>query len=105
MKERIFHLIGPEAKSLIMGTFHSIFSRILRIEAEKIGYTSSFTIYDSDDSLRQIKAILKEQNLNDKIYKPTIIRNAISMAKSRMVMPKEYIDNAVDDFNLKVAKV
>ena len=105
MKERIFHLIGPEAKSLIMGTFHSIFSRILRIEAEKIGYTSSFTIYDSDDSLRQIKAILKEQNLNDKIYKPTIIRNTISMAKSQMVSPKEYLDHAADDFNLKVAKV
>lgn len=105
MKDRIYKLIGPEAKSLVMGTFHSIFSRILRVEAEKLGYTSSFTIYDSDDSLRLIKALLKENNLNDKIYKPTVIRNAISMAKSRLVTVKEYKEHAADEFNQTVAKL
>ena len=105
MKERIFRLVGAEAKSVVMGTFHSIFSRILRIEAEKIGYTSSYTIYDSDDSQRLIKAILKEQALDDKVYKPRVIQNAISACKNRLISPKEYKDQAVDDFNRKVAKI
>ncbi|MEZ4829493.1 MAG: 3'-5' exonuclease [Bacteroidia bacterium] len=105
MKDRILRLIGPEAKSLVMGTFHSIFSRLLRVEAEKLGYTNSFTIYDSDDSLRQVKAILKERNLNDKIFKPTVIRNAISTAKSRLVTPAEYIEMATDEFNQTVAQI
>ena len=105
MKERIFRLVGAEAKSVVMGTFHSIFSRILRIEAEKIGYTSSFTIYDSDDSQRLVKLILKEKNLDDKVYKPRVIQNGISSAKNKLISPKEYIEHAVDDFNRKVAEV
>ncbi|MDX2249086.1 MAG: 3'-5' exonuclease [Bacteroidia bacterium] len=105
MKDRILRLIGPEAKSVIMGTFHSVFSRLLRVEAERIGYTTSFTVYDSDDSLRQVKAILKEKNLNDKIYKPNVIRNAISTAKSRLVTPAEYIEHATDEFNQTVAQI
>lgn len=105
MKERIFKLIGSEAKSLQMGTFHSIFSRILRIEAERIGYTSSYTINDSDDSLRLIKALLKEKRLDDKIFKPRIVANAISSAKNRILTPIEFKELAVDDFQLKIADI
>lgn len=105
MKERIYRLIGAEAKSIVMGTFHSIFSRILRVEAERLGYTSSFTILDSDDSLKMIKLLLKEKNLDDKVYKPKVVRNGISLAKNRLISPKEYQEQAVDDFNRKVAEI
>lgn len=105
MKDRIFRLIGPEAKSIVMGTFHSIFSRILRVEAERIGYTKSFTIYDSDDSLKMVKTLLKEKRLDDKVYKPKVVRNGISMAKNQMIAPKEYLEHAADDFNTQVAKI
>lgn len=105
MKERIFRLVGPPAKSIVMGTFHSIFSRILRIEAQHIGYTSSYTIYDSDDQQRMIKTLLKERQMDDKVYKPKVLSHAISMAKNRLVSPKEYEEHAVDDFNLKVAQI
>ncbi len=105
MKERLFQLIGAPGKSVMMGTFHSIFSRILRIEAEKIGYTSSYTIYDSDDSLRMIKTLLKEMNLDDKVYKPKVISHGISAAKNGLISPKQYLEFAADDFNQKVAKI
>lgn len=105
MKERIFKLIGPAGKSVVMGTFHSIFSRILRVEAERIGYTRSFTIYDSDDSQKMVKVLLKEKRLDDKVFKPKVIRNAISMAKNQLIPPKEYIEHATDDFNIQVAKI
>jgi len=105
MKERIFRLIGPPAKSIVMGTFHSIFSRILRVEAPHIGYTSSYTIYDSDDSQKTIKALLKEKNLDDKIYKPRVVQGHISLAKNRLTSPKELAEHAVDDFGLKVAEI
>lgn len=105
MKERIFKLIGPAGKSIVMGTFHSIFSRILRVEAERIGYTKSFTIYDSDDSQKMVKMLLKENRLDDKVFKPKVVRNAISMAKNQLIPPKEYIEHATDDFNIQVAKL
>lgn len=105
MKERIFSLVGTPAKSIVMGTFHSIFSRILRVEANKIGYTSSYTIYDADDAQRLVKTILREKNLDDKIYKPKVISNGISNAKNALVSPKEYMEVAADDFNLQVAKI
>ncbi|MEM6800151.1 MAG: UvrD-helicase domain-containing protein [Bacteroidota bacterium] len=105
MKERIYKLIGAEAKSIVMGTFHSIFSRLLRVEAERLGYTRSFTILDADDSLKMIKLLLKEKNLDDKVYKPKVIRNGISLAKNRLISPKEYLEQAVDDFNRKVAEI
>jgi len=105
MKERIFRLIGPEAKSIVMGTFHSIFSRLLRVEAERLGYTRSFTILDADDSLRMIKILLKEKGLDDKVYKPKVIKNGISLAKNSLISPQEYLDQAVDDFNRKVAEI
>lgn len=105
MKERIFKLIGPAGKSVMMGTFHSIFSRILRVEAERIGYTRAFTIYDSDDSQKMVKVLLKENRLDDKVFKPKVVRNAISMAKNQLIPPKEYIEHATDDFNIQVAKL
>ncbi|HYC28414.1 MAG TPA: UvrD-helicase domain-containing protein, partial [Chitinophagaceae bacterium] len=74
MRERIYHYVGTEAKNLYMGTFHSIFARILRIEYLKTGYPQNFTIYDSDDSRSLIKAIVKEEGLNDKLYKPNILQ-------------------------------
>ncbi|RMG60861.1 MAG: ATP-dependent DNA helicase, partial [Bacteroidetes bacterium] len=105
MKERIFQLIGPAGKSIVMGTFHSIFSRILRVEAERIGYTSAYTIYDADDAQRAVRNLLKEQNLDEKVYKPKVVSNAISMAKNRMVSPQQYAEFATDDFNLQVARL
>ncbi|MDX1906462.1 MAG: 3'-5' exonuclease [Bacteroidia bacterium] len=105
MKERIFKLAGSEAKSIVMGTFHSVFSRILRVEAEKIGYTSSYTIYDADDAQKQIKDLLKERGLDDKVYKPRVISHTISSAKNQLITPQEYRDFASDDFNQKIADI
>ena len=89
MKERIIKLVGGEGRNLWMGTFHSIFARVLRAEATKLGYTSSFTIYDTDDSKSAIKQIVKQLNLDPKTYKPTFVLNRISMAKSNLLGPKD----------------
>ena len=97
MKERIEKLIGPEGKNIWMGTFHSIFARILRMEAEKLQYTSNFTIYDQDDSLSLIKKIIKELNLDDKKFKPKLLSNHISGAKNAVVDPVEYATNYISD--------
>ena len=93
MKERIRRQVGDRAKYLWMGTFHSIFSRILRIEAEAIGFTSNFTIYDSSDSKSLIKSIIKEMQLDDKTYKPGTVQSRISNAKNHLVMPDAYASN------------
>ena len=86
MKERIAKIVGAsEAKNLWMGTFHSVFARILRSEAEKIGYPPNFTIYDTDDAKSLIKTILKEQGLDDKIYKPGVVLSRISSAKNNLI--------------------
>lgn len=91
MKERVATLVGPErARYLWMGTFHSLFARILRREAEKIGYTPSYTIYQPSDSKSLVKAILKEMGLDDKTYKPSTILGRISEAKNALVMPDAY---------------
>ena len=91
MKVRIGNLVGEEnAHYLYMGTFHSIFSRILRIEAEKIGYNSNFTIYDETDSRSLIKAIVKGMNLDEKQYKPSTVHNRISMAKNHLITAEAY---------------
>ena len=91
MKERIGRLVGAEsARYLYMGTFHSIFSRILRVEAEHIGYTGNFTIYDDGDSRSLVKAIIKEMNLDEKVYKPSTVHNRISMAKNHLILAHEY---------------
>ncbi len=93
MQHRIQSLVGGEAKNIWMGTFHSVFSRILRAEAEKIGYPSNFTIYDSDDSKSLIKTILNEVQLDDKTYKPSVVHNRISAAKNRLISAEAYLKN------------
>jgi len=93
MRHRIEALVGSEARNLWMGTFHSIFAKILRFEAQKIGYDSNFSIYDTDDSKSLIKSIVKELKLDDKIYRPNVVLNRISSAKNKMVSAKEYNDN------------
>ena len=90
MKERIAKVVGDKANQVWAGTFHSIFARILRVEASKIGYPSNFTIYDRQDSESVIKAILKEQNLDPKVYNPRNILSRISSAKSNLITPKAY---------------
>ena len=91
MRERIERLVGPElARRLWMGTFHSIFARILRQNAERIGFKSSFTIYDAADSKALIKTIIKDMSLDDKIYKPATVQGIISMAKNALVSPERY---------------
>lgn len=94
MKNRIGKLIGDSAaKALWMGTFHSIFARILRFEAEKLGFPRNFTIYDTDDSKSLIKEILKTMNLDDKVYKPNLVLNRISSAKNNLIGYKQYLVN------------
>ena len=94
MKERIADLIGPSAHSLWMGTFHSIFCRILRAHAEKLGYEKTFSIYDTEDSRNLLKNIAKEKNLDPKLYNPKMVGARISMAKSALVGPADYARNA-----------
>ena len=91
MRERIANLVSPEkAASLWMGTFHSIFARILRIEAPRLGYQTNYTIYDAADSLSLIKLIIREMNLDEKVYKPSAVQSRISNAKNRLVLPSSY---------------
>ncbi|MBK7182483.1 MAG: UvrD-helicase domain-containing protein [Bacteroidetes bacterium] len=95
MKERIAKIVGAsEAKNIWMGTFHSVFARILRTEGEKLGYPSNFTIYDTDDAKSLIKTILKEQGLDDKIYKPGSVLSRISAAKNNLITAQQYLNNA-----------
>ena len=93
MKERIAEIVGDEAKNLWMGTFHSVFARILRIEAHKIGYTSNFTIYDSDDSQKLVARIIKELNLDKEQYKYKIIFSRISSMKNNFISADQYIND------------
>ena len=93
MKERIIKLVGKEARNIWMGTFHSVFARILRSEASKLGYISTFTIYDTDDSQAAIKQIVKGMNLDPKTYSAKYVLSRISMAKSNLISPEEYMNN------------
>lgn len=94
MKERIEKILGNnEARNLYIGTFHSVFARILRFEADKIGYPNNFTIYDTDDAKSVIKSVLNEMNLDDKQYKPNQVYNRISAAKNALVGPVEYAND------------
>ena len=93
MKERIANIVGDEAKNLWMGTFHSVFARILRIEAHKIGYTSNFTIYDSDDSQKLVARIIKELNLDKEQYKYKIIFSRISSMKNNFISADQYVND------------
>lgn len=93
MKERIMKLVGSEARNIWMGTFHSVFARILRSEAQKLGYINTFTIYDNDDSKSAIKQVVKSQNLDPKTYSPGVVLSRISMAKSNLLSPEDYANN------------
>ena len=94
MKSRIATITEEDtARRLWMGTFHSVFSRILRREADKIGYSSNYTIYDAQDSKNLIKTIIKEKNLDDKVYKPGTIQSRISNAKNALVTPDRYVSD------------
>ncbi|MBN8643392.1 MAG: UvrD-helicase domain-containing protein [Flavobacteriales bacterium] len=94
MKKRIADIVGSnEAKNLWMGTFHSVFARILRSEADKLGYPSNFTIYDSQDSVRLISAIVKEMQLDKDIYKPKQLLSRISSYKNSLITVKAYLNN------------
>lgn len=95
MRERIERIVGNEAKNLYMGTFHAVFARILRSEASRLGYPGNFTIYDTDDSKTLIKQIVKERNLDDKLYKPGVVLNRISAAKNRLISWQQYNNNPI----------
>ncbi len=94
MKERIGHILGnQEARNLYIGTFHSVFARILRKEAHRLGYPNSFTIYDTDDAKSVVKTVINELHLDDKHYKPNVVYNRISAAKNALVGPEEYTND------------
>ena len=91
MKERVERTLGnTEARNLYIGTFHSVFARILRAEAHRLGYPNNFTIYDTDDAKSVVKTVINEMNLDDKHYKPSTVYNRISSAKNSLVGPAEY---------------
>ena len=94
MRERIEKVVGNDARNLWMGTFHSVFARILRAEAHHIGYSHNFTIYDADDSKTLVKHIIKEMNLDDAVYKPSTVFNRISAAKNSLISWQDYLNNA-----------
>ncbi|WP_209332363.1 ATP-dependent helicase [Lunatimonas salinarum] len=93
MKQRIEKLIGLEARNTWMGTFHSVFAKILRVEAGKLGYPSDFTIYDTEDSKSLIRTIVKEKRLDDKVYKPNTVLSRISGAKNRLISWQSYLND------------
>jgi DNA helicase-2/ATP-dependent DNA helicase PcrA len=93
MRERIKEIVGGEAKNIFMGTFHSVFARILRMDAHKLGYPTNFTIYDTDDAKNLLKGIIKEEGLNDKLYKPSNVYFRISSAKNSLIGPEDYQNN------------
>lgn len=109
MKDRIQNLIGDKGKKLWMGTFHSIFSKILRFEADKIGYGADFTIYDSNDSQTVVKQILQELNFDPKEIKPKTIHNKISDSKNQLIAADTYqekfVSSTLDDITARVYKV
>jgi DNA helicase-2/ATP-dependent DNA helicase PcrA len=95
MRERIEAIVGNDARNIWMGTFHSVFAKILRIEGHKIGFPSNYSIYDTDDSKSLLKSIIRELNLDDKVYKPNVVYNRISGAKNRLISWREYQNNPV----------
>lgn len=108
MRERIEKAIGLEARNIWSGTFHSVFAKILRFEAKYLGYTSDFSIYDSDDTKSLIRTIVKEFNLDDKLYKANVVYNRISGAKNRLVSADDYQNNAIiqaDDAASKLPEI
>lgn len=105
MRQRIENAVGNDGKNLWMGTFHSVFAKILRFDGKHLGYTSDFSIYDTDDSKSLIRAIVKERGLDDKIYKANVVYNRISGAKNRLIGPDEYLNNPVISADDTAAKL
>ena len=105
MRHRIETVIGTQAKNIWMGTFHSVFAKILRFEGERLGYTSNFSIYDTDDAKSLIRTLIKEQNLDDKVYKVNLVLNRISNAKNRLIGPEQYLNSPVLEQEDRYAKI
>jgi len=105
MRARIEKVIGTEARNVWMGTFHAVFAKILRIEARFLGYTSNFSIYDTDDSKSLLRSIIKELNLDDKTYKATAVFNRISSAKNRLVSADDYLANPLNHADDEAARM
>ena len=95
MRERIEKIVGPQSRYITMGTFHSVFSRILRENAEVLGYPKEYTIYDSNDAKNLVKTIVKDLRLPDDKYKPNVIASRISMAKNNLITPGAYLQNSI----------
>ncbi|AEE49750.1 ATP-dependent helicase [Haliscomenobacter hydrossis] len=105
MQERISKVVGDKARNVWSGTFHSIFARILRVEADKIGYSPNFTIYDTEDTKSVIGAIIKEMNLDKTVYNVNTIRSRISSAKSSLITPRLYAENEAMKMQDRQAKM
>lgn len=109
MKNRIIALIGDEARKLWMGTFHSVFSKILRFEADKIGFNSNYSIYDTDDAQNALKQIIRELNYDPKEIQPRIIYSRISDAKNQLILPDQYkamfVHSTLDDITARVYEI
>jgi len=105
MKERAVQLVGDIAKNVVMGTFHSVFAKILRQEAERLGYTRSFTIYDQDDSLSLIKSIIKELNFPEDTINPSLAQAKISNIKNAFVSPEVFSALAENSFDVNIAQI
>ena len=106
LKERIAAKLGDEQSGVWAGTFHSVCGKILRRFADRIGYSSSFTIYDTDDQKRLLKEIIKENNLDDKIFQPKLVLNTISAQKDKLISPEDYAATVGDDYRMKtIAKI
>ena len=93
MRIRIEKMVGKEARNIWMGTFHSVFARILRSEALKLGYPQNFSIYDTDDSKSLVRSIVNEAQLDVKLYKPSFVYNRISLSKNNFISPRQYLEN------------
>ena len=104
MRQRIEKMVGPAAKSLWLGTFHSIFLRILRKEAARLGYPRNFTIYDTDDSRSLLRSIVKEMNLDDEVYKPNVLFARISSAKNCLITAQAYARNTLYQTDDEIAR-
>ncbi len=105
MRERIATMVGPESRYICMGTFHSIFARLLRENAEAMGYPQSYTIYEPDDAKNLLKTIVKERSLDEDKYKPTLLLSRISTAKNSLITPGAYIQNgafAAEDRQMRI---
>lgn len=105
MRHRIEQIIGNDAKNLWMGTFHSVFAKILRFEGKRLGYSSDFSIYDTDDSKSLIRTIIKELGLDDKVYRPNYVLNRISNAKNALVSWEAYVNNPIYAEDDKAARM